>query len=85
MKRSFWCRLQILWCKLTHPVPMWPIRGYYRCPACLREYSVPWGGREGAPAGPSALLAGVHSAAAEASGFGIPQLAYADSRRRNPL
>ncbi len=30
------------WCKLMHPDPMWPIRGYYRCRRCLRQYPVPW-------------------------------------------
>ena len=31
-----------IWCKAMHPDPMWPIRGYYRCPECLRQYPVPW-------------------------------------------
>lgn len=31
-----------LWCKWTHPAPMWPVNGYYRCPECLRTYQVPW-------------------------------------------
>jgi hypothetical protein len=64
---------------------MWPIRGYYRCPTCLLKYPVMWGTPEGALAGPKNLLAGVHSAISEASGFGIPGFAYADDRRRNPL
>jgi hypothetical protein len=83
MRGSFWSRLQILWCKLTHAAPMWPTHGYYRCPVCLRKYPVPWGGREGSPAGPSDLPAGMHSA--EVSGSGIPQWAYAEEGRRNQL
>ncbi len=31
-----------LWCKMTHPAPMWPVHGHYLCPACLRSYPVPW-------------------------------------------
>lgn len=30
------------WCRLTHPDPMWPVKGQYRCPECLRTYDVPW-------------------------------------------
>ena len=30
------------WCKLTHPDPMWPVCGMYRCPQCHRTYAVPW-------------------------------------------
>ncbi len=30
------------WCRLTHPTPMWPVQGYYRCPKCLRSFPVPW-------------------------------------------
>jgi len=30
------------WCKLMHRDPMWPVRGYYRCRQCLRQYPVPW-------------------------------------------
>ena len=30
------------WCQAMHPDPMWPIRGSYRCPRCLRTYPVPW-------------------------------------------
>ena len=42
MKKTFWSRAADLWCRLMHPDPMWPIHGYYRCPACLREHRVPW-------------------------------------------
>lgn len=35
-------RLQTLWCKSVHPAPMWPVKGYYQCPVCLRSYAVPW-------------------------------------------
>jgi hypothetical protein len=30
------------WCKLMHRNPMWPVRGFYRCRQCLRQYPVPW-------------------------------------------
>jgi hypothetical protein len=40
--KTFWSRIAGRWCKLMHPAPMWPINGYYRCPACLREHRVPW-------------------------------------------
>jgi hypothetical protein len=30
------------WCRLIHPIPMWPIHGRYLCPSCLREYTVYW-------------------------------------------
>jgi hypothetical protein len=30
------------WCRLMHPDPMWPVRGLYRCPSCLRQYPVQW-------------------------------------------
>ena len=25
-----------------HPAPMWPVKGHYTCPKCLRSYRVPW-------------------------------------------
>lgn len=37
-----WNKLEEAWCKLMHPDPMWPVKGMYRCPACLREYPVCW-------------------------------------------
>jgi len=42
MPKSFWGKIIDLWCRLMHPTPMWPVHGHYRCPACWREYSVPW-------------------------------------------
>lgn len=30
------------WCTATHPDPMWPVNGLYRCPRCMRQYPVPW-------------------------------------------
>ena len=30
------------WCRLVHPVPMWPAHGRYRCRTCHRTYPVPW-------------------------------------------
>lgn len=30
------------WCYVMHPDPMWPVRGKYQCPRCLRQYQVPW-------------------------------------------
>lgn len=35
-------RVARMWCRWTHPAPMWPINGQYRCPECLRTYHVPW-------------------------------------------
>jgi hypothetical protein len=40
--KSLGSRLQTLWCKSVHPAPMWPVKGYYQCPVCLRSYAVPW-------------------------------------------
>ena len=40
--KVLWSRMAELWCTFMHPDPMWPCRGYYRCPACLRAYRVPW-------------------------------------------
>jgi hypothetical protein len=40
--KNLWSRLGEAWCKLAHPAPMWPVKGYYTCPACLRSYRVPW-------------------------------------------
>jgi hypothetical protein len=31
-----------VWCQTTHPSPMWPVNGQYRCPKCLRQFPVPW-------------------------------------------
>ena len=42
MRKTFWSWLADLWCRLIHPSPMWPVHGYYRCPACQRQYPVPW-------------------------------------------
>jgi hypothetical protein len=41
MKRV-WFFLTDLWCYFTHPDPMWPVNGFYRCPSCHRQYPVPW-------------------------------------------
>ena len=45
MKKTFWSLIADLWCRLIHPAPMWPVHGYYRCPACWRQYAVPWEAR----------------------------------------
>jgi len=37
-------KLRVLWCRLTHDAPMWPIHGSYRCRTCGRNYPVPWEG-----------------------------------------
>jgi len=42
MKKTFWEWVGDLWCRVMHPAPMWPVHGYYRCPACWRQYIVPW-------------------------------------------
>ena len=33
-------RLERLWCARMHGRPMWPVRGRYQCPVCLREFPV---------------------------------------------
>ena len=35
-------RIGVLWCRLMHAAPMWPIHGSYRCRICRRSYPVPW-------------------------------------------
>jgi hypothetical protein len=40
--RALWNRVSIIWCRIFHPAPTWPIHGHYHCPACLRTYPVPW-------------------------------------------
>ncbi len=40
--KNAWSRLSGRWCRLTHPTPMWPVQGHYRCPKCLRTHAVPW-------------------------------------------
>ena len=42
MKKTFWAWVADFWCRLMHPAPMWPVHGHYRCPACWRDYAVPW-------------------------------------------
>ena len=37
------------WCQATHPDPMWPVQGMYRCPKCMRQYPVPWEARTNEP------------------------------------
>jgi hypothetical protein len=34
----------VLWCRLMHAAPMWPIHGTYRRRTCGRSYLVPWAG-----------------------------------------
>jgi len=35
-------KLSILWCRVMHDAPMWPIHGSYPCRICGRSYLVPW-------------------------------------------
>ena len=37
-------RIGVLWCRLMHDAPMWPIHGTYRCRICGSAYPVPWAG-----------------------------------------
>jgi hypothetical protein len=74
MIKRFWSRLQTLWCRLMHPAAMWPSGGYYRCSTCLRTYPVPWARSEDAPAGQPNVSLG---------SFCVPQVAFAENRRRN--
>jgi hypothetical protein len=41
-KMNVWPQVLQFWCTLTHPSPMWPVKGQYRCPKCLRVYPVKW-------------------------------------------
>ena len=49
-------RLANLWCKTTHPAPMWPVNGRYQCPVCLRSYPVPWETRPATTMAPVLML-----------------------------
>ena len=40
--KAQWSRLARFWCHFMHPAPMWPMKGRYQCPTCLRTYPVPW-------------------------------------------
>jgi hypothetical protein len=40
--KALWTSIASVWCQMMHPSPMWPVKGKYRCPTCMREYSVPW-------------------------------------------
>ena len=42
-------RLSVLWCRLMHSAPMWPIRGRYQCRICGLSYPVPWAGQNMVP------------------------------------
>jgi hypothetical protein len=44
---SLFSRLGLLWWRTFHRKAMWPIRGKYICPACLRETPVRWDVRGG--------------------------------------
>lgn len=54
---------------------MWPVHGYYQCPACLRSYRVPWegpqaaalAGRQTIVANEAPLMRSNHSAAIAAA------------------
>lgn len=35
-------KASLIWCKVMHPAPMWPVKGHYICPTCQRSYPVPW-------------------------------------------
>jgi hypothetical protein len=44
--KGLWFKLSGQWCQIVHPAPMWPVKGYYQCPVCLRAYPVPWEQRD---------------------------------------
>lgn len=44
-----WSLIRNWWCYKTHPAPMWPVGGKYRCPKCLRTFPVPWEERQPSP------------------------------------
>jgi hypothetical protein len=35
-------RVAVLWCRLMHNEPMWPLHGHYECRTCGRRYRVCW-------------------------------------------
>lgn len=34
--------LSDFWCYIMHPLPMWPINGYWLCRNCQKKWPVPW-------------------------------------------
>jgi hypothetical protein len=40
--KAVWSWIGERWCRWTHPEPMWPVKGHYYCPRCLRVYPVTW-------------------------------------------
>jgi hypothetical protein len=40
--KDLWTKAAGVWCQFAHPAPMWPVKGRYRCPKCLRSYPVAW-------------------------------------------
>ena len=55
--------IQEAWCKQVHGRAMWPIKGKYICPQCLREYPVKWElSRDGSRAETARAGAGVPAA-----------------------
>lgn len=39
-------RFGVVWCKVMHDAPMWPIHGRYECRTCGRHHLVPWAEQE---------------------------------------
>lgn len=56
MKRA-WSQLGEFWCRHMHPAPMWPVKGRYQCPACLRAYPVAWEQKSGHTPAPVRVVA----------------------------
>ncbi len=56
MKRA-WSQFGEFWCRHMHPAPMWPVRGRYQCPTCLRAYPVVWERRNKPEQRPAKLAA----------------------------
>jgi hypothetical protein len=62
--KAFWTSVSNLWCHTMHRSPMWPVNGKYRCPDCMREFSVPWEEHKAEPAasgGPSRIVEAVRT------------------------
>jgi len=59
---------------------MWPVNGYYICPACLRTHPVPWEERPAISASRPGKVTVIHKQRVEAVGRSTHVMAAAASR-----
>ena len=45
-------RIGIVWCRLMHNEPMWPVHGWYECRTCGRHHRA-WRDEQATPGAPS--------------------------------